>query len=418
MYCHEPAVVIHGPVRTGKSLAALETLNIRCIKYPGTRGIIARKTRKSLSESILVTLEDEVYRTGTTLARLKDGPQRSHRSHYEYPNKSRIVLGGLDDPQSWMSAEFDWIYIPEATEIREREFEMLTTRLTRTTMGYQQVMLDCNPGPPSHWIYQRMLDGRLHAIPSRLDENPKFHDGTDWTPFGRQYIANVLEKLTGVRRARLKDGKWVSAEGQVYDQWDPTVHVVPRFPIPKSWYKFVTVDFGLRNPFVMQWWALDHDRRMYMYREIYMTGVLTEDHAKVARAISLGEDIEIAVCDHDAEDRLTLQRHWPGLITVPARKDIKTGIEAMQDRIRPQQDGRPRIFILENSLIHAPDPYLKSEKHWPYRTEDEFESYVWTPDQEGKPQKEKPIPEFDHGLDAARYGVMYVDRGMIEVEAS
>jgi predicted transcriptional regulator len=40
------------------------------------------------------------------------------------------------------------------------------------------------------------------------------------------------------------------------------------------------VDFGYTNPFVMQWWAEDPDGRLYLYREIYRTRRLVEDHAK------------------------------------------------------------------------------------------------------------------------------------------
>ena len=29
------------------------------------------------------------------------------------------------------------------------------------------------------------------------------------------------------------------------------------------------VDFGYTNPFTCQWWAMDHDGRLYLYREIF-----------------------------------------------------------------------------------------------------------------------------------------------------
>jgi phage terminase large subunit len=36
-------------------------------------------------------------------------------------------------------------------------------------------------------------------------------------------------------------------------------------------------------------------------------------------------------------------------------------------------------------------------------TEEEFDSYVWPKGVDGKPVKEEPVKEHDHGLDALRY---------------
>ena len=41
------------------------------------------------------------------------------------------------------------------------------------------------------------------------------------------------------------------------------VHVVDPFDIPTDWSRYLSIDFGYTNPFVAQWWALDHDGRLY-----------------------------------------------------------------------------------------------------------------------------------------------------------
>ena len=59
-------------------------------------------------------------------------------------------------------------------------------------------------------------------------------------------------------------GKWVSAEGLIYPGFDPAVHIVDRFAIPKDWTTWVSVDFGFNHPFVAQIWAEDGDGRLYL----------------------------------------------------------------------------------------------------------------------------------------------------------
>jgi phage terminase large subunit len=50
------------------------------------------------------------------------------------------------------------------------------------------------------------------------------------------------------------------------------------------------------------------------------------------------------------------------------------------------------------------------EHRKPLSTEQEFEMYVWPKDAGGKTVKEAPIKENDHGMDAMRYAVAYVDK--------
>ncbi|GAG05846.1 unnamed protein product, partial [marine sediment metagenome] len=53
-------VLIEGPAGTGKSRAIWEKLYAVAYKYPGCRILVVRKTRESMTESVLVTWEDKV----------------------------------------------------------------------------------------------------------------------------------------------------------------------------------------------------------------------------------------------------------------------------------------------------------------------------------------------------------------------
>ena len=226
----------------------------------------------------------------------------------------------------------------------------------------------------------------------------------DWTDAGRAYIA-TLDRLGGHWLERLRYGRWVVAEGVVYADWDRALHIVDE--LPNDIVRCIrTVDFGYTNPFVCQWWAIDADGRMYLYRQIYMTGELVEDHARNILALTTSrERIEATICDHDAEDRATLERH--GIPTIKAIKNIQTGLQAVMARLRLQGDGRPRLFVCRDCLVQQ-DLELLADK-LPWMIEQEFERYVWPTSGGRRASKETPVDKDNHGMDAMRYGVMYVD---------
>jgi len=65
--------------------------------------------------------------------------------------------------------------------------------------------------------------------------------------------------------------------------------------------------------------------------------------------------------------------------------------------------------ILRDSVVSI-DPALAAAAT-PTSTEAEFESYIWAKPSDGRALKEAPVKLDDHGLDALRYGVMYLDGG-------
>jgi phage terminase large subunit len=399
-------VLLSGPAGTGKSRACLEVLHFNAEMYPGFRGLICRKTRESITESALVTFEEKVVPLGHPI--LQEGGQRRTRQSYAYPNGSVIVVGGLDKPSRTLSTEYDQVFVQEAIELTENEWELLTRPLRNGVLPYQQLMGDTNPDSPRHWLKLRCDSGRCTLIPSRHEDNPVYWDShrNAWTPAGVQYLAK-LDALTGPRYYRLRHGRWVQAEGVVYDGWDPAVHLIDRFPIPASWRRVLSIDFGFTNPFCAQLWAIDDDGRMYLYREIYHTRRLVEDHAAHLRQLLAGEPCpEAVVCDTDAEDRATLEKHL-GIGTTAAVKDVSPGIQAVAARLRRAGDGKPRLFILRDSLVER-DSDLEDRK-LPCCTAEEFDGYVWNTAANRK-QGEDPLKKDDHGCDALRYAVMHAEQ--------
>lgn len=394
-------VIISGPSETGKTIAALSLVDTLARENAKLRGAIVRKMRVDMDSTVLDIFKRHVQRPDVTVF------GGSKPEWYEYPNGSILYVGGMDRPGRVLSGALDIAYTNQTEELSLADWETFTTRVTgRAGVLVPGLMLgDCNPGPPTHWIKARP---QVIMLESRHEDNPVLYDDDGQITAQGIRTMTVLDALTGVRKERLRFGRWVSAEGTVYE-FDPTIHLVDAMPEGwQSWRKVRGIDFGYTNPFVCQWWAIDPDGRLYLYREIYMSGRLVEDHARQIKALSEGEKIDYTVSDHDAEDRATLERY--GIPTIPARKEISVGIQQVQSRLAKAGDGKPRISVLKGATVEI-DSMLR-EKHLPTSTLEEFDVYSWPKGADGKSLKETPIDANNHGMDAMRYAVRSADMGI------
>lgn len=402
-------VLFSGPAGTGKTIACLWKLHLAALKYPGMRGLMVRKTLVSLTASAMVTYLEKVLGSHKDNFRIIPfGGSKIHPAGFRYPNGSVITIGGLDFADKIKSTEYDMIYVNEATELAIDDWEMLITRRKRAPiMPYTQLLADCNPAAPTHWLYQRILNGQVQQVIGVHEDNPSLYDedAGEWTPVGVDYLGG-LQELTGVRRQRMYEGIWAAAEGLVYENWDPSLHMIDPFPIPERWPRYHAVDFGYTNPFVYQFWAQDPDGRLILYRELYMTKRLVSEHAKQVLALMGGEpkpgDI---VTDHDAEDRATLEKEL-GMRTTAAVKNVSAGIQAVANRLNKAGDGKPRIQIMRGCTVEIDRELQRLGK--PTSTADEFVSYVWDTRQ-NRAKGEQPMKENDHGMDTLRYRVAAFD---------
>jgi hypothetical protein len=427
----DPEVLVSGPAGTGKSRACLEKLHLVALLNPGARLLMVRKTSVSLTSTALVTFREHVAAEALAAGVVTwYGGSQQEAAQYRYSNGSTITVGGMDRAMKIMSSEYDLAYVQEATELSESDWEMITTRLRNGRTTWQQLIADCNPDVPTHWLKIRCDQRRTRVLESRHDENPRLYDDTGQvTEQGAAYIAK-LDALTGVRHARLRNGLWVAAEGMIYaDEWDPAIHLVDPFPIPDDWPRFWSVDFGYNHPFVLQRWAEDPDGQLVLYGERFMTGRTVDEHAVAVMATVSHADPDYRhpvdeprlahhgrlwreprpralICDHDAEGRAQLRKQL-GMATTAANKRVIDGIQAVQRRLRRGGDGRPRVVIVRGSLDHVPDPALVEAKR-PTCTAEEIPGYVWAV-KPGGVLKEEPLKEMDDGCDTLRYVVAHRD---------
>lgn len=396
----DPELLLSGPAGTGKSRACLEKLHLAALRYPGMRGLIVRKTLASLGSTALVTwrryVVPEALKAGDVVFH---GGSHEEPAQYRYTNGSRVVVGGMDKASKVMSAEYDMVYVQEATELTEEDWEALTTRLRNWRMPYQQMIADCNPDTPTHWLKMRCDAGTTVSLESRHEDNPElFENDGRITARGQSYM-NKLDKLSGVRYQRLRRGLWVAAEGIIYEDFDPATHIIDPFPIPKEWTRYWAIDFGFTNPFVCQWWAEDPDGRLFLYREIYHTHRTVNNHAAAIKVFKDEPKPRAIICDHDAEGRATLEKDL-GVTTVAANKKVGDGIQVTATRLTDK-----RLFLFRNALLVRDQELV--DAHKPACTAEEIPGYIWADSK----AKEQPLKENDHGCDAMRYMVVQRDLG-------
>lgn len=380
IYSHDPEVIVEGPAETGKTLADCWKAHLLCSKYAGAQGAILRKTQTSVYGSVLQTFAHVI--DGAPV--VPYGGEKPEK--YIYSNGSVIWVGGMDNRDRVLSSERDFILTCQTEEFTVDDWEYLTTRTTGrgAVIPYPQLFGDANPAGSKHWIKERNKAGHLRLIPTTHRDNPTLYnrDGS-LTPQGTRSIAR-LSALTGMRRKRLFEGVWATAEGAVYDNFDPSVHVKVRDNTEfYTWY--LAIDEGYTNPAVILLVGEDSDGRRHVAKEWYERGKLQS--AVVAQALewTLAYNISVAAVDESAAG-LIADLKDAGVPAVGAKGRVLDGIQLMQDRLKVQGDGLPRETV---------DPACTNHIN-------EYESYVWKHTTAGT-SKDEPNKENDHSMDGRRY---------------
>ena len=404
-----PEVLLHGPADTGKTRVCLQKVDTMCRLFPGAHVLFVRRHRSDMKDTVVHSLVQTVYGGDErNVGVLKIGG--ANPVEFNYDNGSKIRLRGMDDGSKALGGEYDLIFVSQAEELSESNWNTLTTRVTGRSgkTPFPQLLADANPGPPTHFLMHRES---LHKIKSKHIDNPELYcqETKKLLPEGALRMKNLFA-LTGVERERLLDGIWAAAAGIIYKDFKTDIHITE--DVPEGGERLLVIDFGYTHPMVCQWWYHDPNGRLIMTREIYKTHLLPEDLADMITTITAehGEWISDIICDHDAAGVATLERHL-GRGTTPAIKgpgSVNEGITAVKKRLRPSEmDGIP-MMLFANDALYEVDPVLRERKA-PVSTESEFASYVWAEKQDGS-VKDEPKKEHDHGMDAMRYLTYYIDQ--------
>jgi len=263
-------------------------------------------------------------------------------------------------------------------------------------MPYGQLVGDCNPANPTHWIRTRANTNALEYLESFHTDNPElFDDDGQITQQGEMRIGR-LSNLSGARRKRLYQGLWAQPEGAIYDIFDEDHHKIRAFPIPAHWPRVVGIDpIGAYISAI--WLAYDPDAGvLHAYREYYEPfGVTTPDHVHNLLEYSHGETVFAWVGGAPSERQQRTDFAGAGLpLQAPPLGDVWTGIDRVYQLLKDN------AFYIHDScivLLSEIGEYKRKEK-------------------DGEVTDDIQDKNDFHMLDAVRYAIIWLTEPKLEEE--
>ena len=254
MRAKEKYVIFGGARGGGKSWAVRWKAILLCVRFPGIRVLIMRKSYPELLENHIKPLQ----------ARLADIAKYNGVTHeIRFPNGSVIKFMFCSRDSDLMKIqghEYDVIAIDEATQMTEYQIKTVMACLRGTNSFPKRMYMTCNPGGPGHQYIKRLKDRRF-----RSDENPEDYvfiqslvtDNKALMAKQPDYIEQLKAQPPRQREAWLH-GNWDVYEGQFFEEFrdDPEhyldrrfTHVIDPFEPPVGWRIFRSFDWGYAKPF-------------------------------------------------------------------------------------------------------------------------------------------------------------------------
>lgn len=148
-------LVLKGGGGSGKSIFAGRKILERATTEPGHRFLVCRKVARTLRESCFRQLIEQAYDYYPQAGLQVNKSDMTMR----FNNGSEILFAGLDDVEKLKSIyNITGIWIEEASELLEGDFNQLDIRLRGETEYYKQIILSFNPISITHWLKARFFD--------------------------------------------------------------------------------------------------------------------------------------------------------------------------------------------------------------------------------------------------------------------
>lgn len=275
---------------------------------------------------------------------------------------------------------FSGAYVDEITIIPESVFKML---ISRCAMKGAKIFGTTNPDSPYHWLKRDYLDNNVDVKSWKftLVDNPML------TVENQEYLKRQYK---GLWYQRFIEGKWVQAEGTIYDYFDEKIHVTDRAPSYTSSY-FMGIDYGTTNPCVFL--LIGHDPSRY-------PNFWVEDEYYFDSRVHQRQKTDTEYADDLAKfiGNRPIKAIYLDPSAVSFRIELqKQGIMNLYEANNKVLDG---IRFVSQMLSNGAIKILANCKH----TIQEFQSYVW--DKKATDRGEdKPKKQNDHCMDALRYAL-------------
>jgi phage terminase large subunit len=362
----EKIKVYYGGAGSAKSMSIMQHFVLGLISGDGTRRAILRKTFPSMKASTYLVLKD-------LLADWQIPYTENKSDKVIRVGKNELYYLALDDPEKIKGAEFSEIWLEEATEFREDDYNQLLIRLSRTSED-ARIFLSFNPIDQNHWIVKRLVN--------EVDPNVYVHHST--YKDNLKFLSNAfIEELEGFIN---KDENFY----RIYALGEPGVlqnkiYTHFKFEDPNNWKQAIFengshslgIDFGYNAPMsVVEVWC--YDEEFYIRERLYESGMTNGDLIRWMQKDGIGRQTTI-YCDSAEPDRIE-EISNAGFNAHPSKKDVKAGID-----------------YVKSQVVHVDatcSPNIQKE----------VLNYKYKEDKNGNVLDE-PVKAFDHILDATRYAM-------------
>ena len=216
-------------------------------------------------------------------------------------------------------------------------------------------------------------------------------------PFLSRAETELLEKsLDKTVLDSRKFGRFSQGAGLVYPEFDPAVHVIEPFDVPKEWQDCISIDPGLNNPLSAHWYCVDWDGNVYVVAEHFESGRDLDYHAQKIKSIcaDLGWKSDsggrvYALIDSAANQRTLsgqksvaeLFRERGIMVDANVEKDVFSGVSRVKSFLKGSGGGKLYVFSDCVNMI------------------EEFKTYCFG-------AGDMPVKRDDHCMDELRYYIM------------
>lgn len=353
-------LVVYGGAGSGKSVAVAQHVCRLLLEVPDIRIAVIRKT--------LPALRITAYRLVLDTLRAWGVPFELNKTEMTIKvGQNEILFKSLDDPEKIKSAEFNLVWVEEATDIAREDFLQLNLRLRRAGARPNQIILTFNPIDAYHWVITDLVQADradIAVLHSTYKDNP-FLDAA--------YIAQ-LEDLVNQDENYYRIyalGEPGILTNTIYSNY--TVTAERPESRPKDLY--YGLDFGHTNPSALVEVAL-YGEQTYVRELLYQTKLTNAD--LIARLKDLVTPGSIIYADA-AEPARIEEIKRAGFRVIPADKSILDGIDYVK-RVRLHVDAASTNLVAE------------------------IRGYKYREDKNGR-VLEEPVKFRDHLVDAMRYAI-------------
>ena len=238
-------LIFYGGAGSGKSVFVSSKVLRRVCEETPHKILVIRKVANTIKDSVYQELIERVSEWGIGRHVVVNKTDKT----FTFDNGNVILCKGLDEPEKIKSiAGITSVWVEEATELTEDDYDQLVLRVRGEKKNYIQFILSFNPIDENHWIKRRLIDSK--------EDNIKFVHTTykDNLFLDDDYITtlNHLKETNSLYYQIYCLGEWgvVDTSGKFLYAFNQEIHVKhvdfnPDLPVKMSF------DFNI-DPFTVQ----------------------------------------------------------------------------------------------------------------------------------------------------------------------